>query len=34
MAAEISGGSRMAGRGMGRDWVEWDDGCEEDAVEV
>lgn len=32
MAVEISGGSRMDGRGMGRVCAEWDPVCEDDAV--
>lgn len=34
IAVDISGGSRIAGRGKGSDCVEYDDVCEEDAVGV
>ena len=34
IAVEISGGSRIEGRGMGRDWAECEDVCEDEAVGV
>ena len=34
MAAEISGGSRIAGRGMGSDWADEEWEWEEEAVGV
>lgn len=34
MAVEISGGSRIAGSGMGKDWIECEDECEDEAVGV